>query len=553
MRRIIPVAAAFLVPSNLLAQLSYVEATGALGTLGWDGGRTVLQFADLNADGHLDLVTVGDHGSPFINTQMHGFTIWFGNGAGGWTLFQTGNFGYGGVAAGDLNNDGKPDLAYGVHHNYSATALGNQVLEAALNDGTGMSWTPWDANLGLQGQTWGMFGVALADINSDGWLDLFSDSFGCCDGIHAYLNNTNGTWTPIVTQLGGNSTMDMVAGDVNNDGHPDFATAHQSGSIRLNNGSNGFTLSDGGLPAPGTVGRRGPDLRDVNGDGRDDFSFVNSSGGLMVWLRTAAGGWTSASAGLPTSGLSASRLFDMDGDGFLDLVGVGSAQIRVWRGDGGATWTLAATIPVPTPGTYSGMAIADVDRNGRPDIAIVTADTIGTFNTRNKLRLFKETSPSPGASITVETPPTQRVLRAGSTGFVAWRSSVAGGATSTVDLEVSLSGAGGPWLPLTMGVHNTGRAQYGLPAPWSSTNAYIRASLSTTAGNAAHVHGPLTIVSTVTCYPDCNSDGALNLADFGCFQSSFALQLPYADCNADGLLNLADFGCFQSRFALGCP
>ncbi|MCC6661957.1 MAG: DUF1929 domain-containing protein [Phycisphaerales bacterium] len=55
------------------------------------------------------------------------------------------------------------------------------------------------------------------------------------------------------------------------------------------------------------------------------------------------------------------------------------------------------------------------------------------------------------------------------------------------------------------------------------------------------------------CYADCNADGSVNLADFGCFQTGFALGDPYADCNGDGARNLADFGCFQTRFALGCP
>ncbi|MCC6661748.1 MAG: hypothetical protein IT437_12780 [Phycisphaerales bacterium] len=55
------------------------------------------------------------------------------------------------------------------------------------------------------------------------------------------------------------------------------------------------------------------------------------------------------------------------------------------------------------------------------------------------------------------------------------------------------------------------------------------------------------------CYPDCNGDGVLNLADFGCFTTKFALGDPYADCNGDGVRNLADFGCFQTKFALGCP
>ena len=55
------------------------------------------------------------------------------------------------------------------------------------------------------------------------------------------------------------------------------------------------------------------------------------------------------------------------------------------------------------------------------------------------------------------------------------------------------------------------------------------------------------------CYADCNGDAALNLADFGCFQTRFALADPRADCNADTILNLADFGCFTTKFALGCP
>ena len=60
--------------------------------------------------------------------------------------------------------------------------------------------------------------------------------------------------------------------------------------------------------------------------------------------------------------------------------------------------------------------------------------------------------------------------------------------------------------------------------------------------------------TTVTpCYPDCNADGALNLSDFGCFTTKFALGDPYADCNGDQVHNLSDFGCFTTKFALGCP
>ena len=56
-----------------------------------------------------------------------------------------------------------------------------------------------------------------------------------------------------------------------------------------------------------------------------------------------------------------------------------------------------------------------------------------------------------------------------------------------------------------------------------------------------------------SCYPDCNGDGALTVADFGCFQTRFVAGDPYADCNGDGVRTVADFGCFQTRFVQGCP
>jgi hypothetical protein len=242
----------------------------------------------------------------------------------------------------------------------------------------------------------------------------------------------------------------------------------------------------------------------------------------------------------------------MDGDGVLDLVGVGSGLVRVWRGNGGSSWTQIGSFNVPAPGTYSGMAIADVDRNGRPDIALVASEQVGTFSTRNKLRLFMETSAGPGTTIGLQSPPAFRVLRAGSTGFVSWRSSVAPGVSSSVDVEISLAGQGGPWLPLAMGVGNTGRAQVWLNPAWSSINAWVRASVFTPAGNASDSIGPLTIVSEA-CYPDCNNDGALDIQDFGCFTNAFINADPYADCNADGVLDVQDFGCFVNRFITGCP
>ena len=55
------------------------------------------------------------------------------------------------------------------------------------------------------------------------------------------------------------------------------------------------------------------------------------------------------------------------------------------------------------------------------------------------------------------------------------------------------------------------------------------------------------------CYPDCEQDGDLDIDDFICFQTLFALEAPAADCDGDSLLTIDDFICFQTFFAVGCP
>jgi hypothetical protein len=56
----------------------------------------------------------------------------------------------------------------------------------------------------------------------------------------------------------------------------------------------------------------------------------------------------------------------------------------------------------------------------------------------------------------------------------------------------------------------------------------------------------------VACYPDCDASGILNIDDFICFQTFYAIGDPYADCDASGNLNIDDFICFQTFYAIGC-
>ena len=158
-------------------EINFIEKSLGLETPEKEGGNTELELADINNDGNLDIICVGDHGSPYVNSDQHGIMVWLGNGDGTWSVNQVGEFGYGGIEAGDLNLDGYLDIVWGVHHNYGPSGFGDTLIGAALGDGTGSNWIPWATGLGTSGEDWGMFETDLADFDCNGLLDLISQSF----------------------------------------------------------------------------------------------------------------------------------------------------------------------------------------------------------------------------------------------------------------------------------------------------------------------------------------------------------------------------------------
>lgn len=468
---------------------AYVESSAGLDVPALESGRTELEIGDVNGDGHLDIVSIGDHGSPFVNTDQHGIMVWFGDGSGGWTVTQNGVFGYGGVALGDVNNDGYVDVGYGMHHNYAGSDFGDQLIEVALGDGSGVNWQPWDDGLATDGETWGMFGTDFADVDNDGDLDIASISFGCCNGWRVYLNQGDGTWTPGAAVTGGNSNMLIEFGDVNGDGNADLAAAHQAGTVYLGDGTGGFAVADGNLPPAGSLGRRGVALGDVTGNGRDELAFCNSSGGIEVWAWIGPGQWQSLSGALPASGpCQLTQLRDMNVDGHVDLVGAGDGYVRVWAGDGSGGWTVLATIGTPSPGTMEALRVGgDADHNGFPDIAFVSEEG-GFFNQVNHLRFFKEASAPAALTIAPIYPTGGETIVAGSVREVVWVTAVPDGAPSVVSIAFSADGPDGPWRTVASGLPNSGQHQVRVPADVPMTdNAFLRFTVSTASDSAVAV------------------------------------------------------------------
>lgn len=147
-------------------------------------------------------------------------------------------------------------------------------------------------------------------------------------------------------------------------GVTDFAqitTAAHAQSLVVGQPGTDFAIDAIGLPyATLTPPFYGVALHDFDHDGNDDLATTYRA------FRRNAVGWSEASVGLTNPSASVRiAAGDFDGDGFTDLV-QGNGQ--VFFGNGGTAWTPGPQLTGAAP--TLGVAVADVDGDGRDDIAL---------------------------------------------------------------------------------------------------------------------------------------------------------------------------------------
>ncbi|NRA48564.1 MAG: VCBS repeat-containing protein [Phaeodactylibacter sp.] len=183
------------------------------------------QEAEVVAEGPLfELLSPEETGVKFINTieeQPNGFNHFH------WDHIYSG----GGVAVGDINNDGLPDLFF----------AGNIVGDALYLNKGNMQFEDITASAGiLQDQQWSA-GVTMGDVNGDGFLDIYVCRMGPTlnsDQMRnrLYLNNGDMTFTERAGELNlahGGYSIQSTFFDYDKDGDLDIFLVNQPPSSRL--------------------------------------------------------------------------------------------------------------------------------------------------------------------------------------------------------------------------------------------------------------------------------------------------------------------------------
>lgn len=327
---------------------------------------------------------------------------------------------YSSVAVGDLNGDGKPDIATCFAFVAGAPPHPGSVavyLQDPAHPGTFLP--PATYSVGNDPE-W----IAIGDLNGDGKLDIVTANS---------ILNANGLGSSNVSVLlqdparpgqflaatdfaTGKVPVSVAIGDLNGDGKPDLAVADTSGiSLLFQDPSHpgsflsATTLSVGSAASSVAIG-------DLDGDQKPDLVATTEAGVAVLLQNTTMPGTfstpTTYGAGLQPSGVA---IADLDRDGKPDLAVAnrspngGTGSVSVLLQNSAAPGTFLAATNYNTGILSSVVAIADLNGDGRADLAVANNVSRGSFD--GSLSVLLQDPASPGHfQATTNYPGTDQVL-----------------------------------------------------------------------------------------------------------------------------------------------
>jgi len=492
-----------------------------------------IQAEDINGDGKIDILVVNNSSNTFsvlLNTTTTGAAVPSFSAKTDFTTFSAPNF----IALGDLNGDGKPDVA--------VTNGGDQKVSVFINTTTTGSAAPTftaktDFITGVIPRS-----VSIRDLNGDGKPDLAIPNY-TPNTISILLNTTTiGSSTPTFTAKSdfgiGNFPICAVTGDLNGDGLPDLASVNSGGgtiSVLLNTTTVGSLSPSFSAKTDFAVGSSpiAISIGDFNADGKPDLATSNRTANTVsVLLNTTTPGSSTPTFTTQTEFIVGNSPYftvvkDFNGDGKPDLAAVnnGSSTVSVLLNTTtlGVSPASFSTKTDFTTGTQPGsVQIGDFNGDGKPDMAAAN-------NSSNSVSVLLNTT-LPGNST-----PT----------FSAGTDFTTGTSPNSVAIS-DLNGDGKPDMAATNNFSNNVSVFLNTTTPGASTPTFTAKTDFTSASNPSSVsfgdfNGDGKPDMAVTNYGSSTVSVLLNTTTPGASTPTFTAKTDFTAGNFPNSVSLVDF------------
>ena len=344
-------------------------------------------IGDLNGDGNLDILLVKGRHWPLMSRAL------LGDGQGHFlTAYDLGKARYRSYSGRLVDIDGDGDLD---------VVLSNDAPDPKvvyLNDGKGH----FSIGSTFGRPEWATRNATVADLNSDGRPDIIvANRDDKNPANYVCLNRGNGRFDSSCILFSRESATTITAADFNQDGLIDLAVPNRDGgqSYVYLGGANATYSNLKRIPfGPADATIRMTEVADFNVDGLLDIVAIDDERrSVTVYFgqkdRTFSSGTALNSGGATPYALAAK---DLNGDRLIDIiVGHVEASSTIYFNNFPRSVQPSSTAPATLPlistgrldigpwtsvnfgdnkGTVYGFAIADVNRDGLPDIAVARSD-----------------------------------------------------------------------------------------------------------------------------------------------------------------------------------
>ena len=292
-----------------------------------------------------------------------------------------------GVALGDIDNDGLADI-------YFTSLDGGNVLYKNLGN---FKFEDVTGNTGVDVSLAGQFSTAaaFADVYCDDDLDLIVAGLG--NGVKLFVNDGRGKFKNSPEQIGLKSdygTHSIALADIEGDGDLDlYTTNYRSRTLRDYGGDLKLQMVNGVLTVPENLKDR---IKIEDGKlielGEPDFLYVNDGKGNFSPLSWTDGTFKDKDGNNLTGppldwGLTVTfRDFDRDGDPDIYVCNDFSSPEQIWLNAGGGKLRAMDNFAIrQTSATSMGVDLADVDRDG--DYELFAVDMLSRYHKLRKMQM----------------------------------------------------------------------------------------------------------------------------------------------------------------------